>query len=119
MIDKKVQNRLNEMDKILFSLNEIVKKLYDKSNNSNLDDDTIAFLIYVAELLQKLQIDLKDTNINFIKDFIPTSFEKSKLLCQNIAEKSDMEQKQFQKEIEALKYFHNREMQEELMTIRH
>lgn len=115
MIDNKAKSRLDEIDKVLANLTNINKKLYYKAKENDLDEDTIAFLIYIAELLQNLQLDLKDVNINFIKDFIPSSFEKKQLLCQTIAEKSNMEQEQYQKQIEAAKYIHEKES----MAIRH
>ena len=120
MIDNKAKNRLDEIDKVLANLTNINKKLYYKAKESDLDEDTIDFLIYIAELLQNLQLDLKDANINFIKDFIPSSFEKKQLLCRTIAEKSDMEQEQYKKQLEFAKYISDSEsMREESIAIRH
>ena len=120
MIDKKLQSRLNDIDKILVSLTEINQKIYSKSKNNNLDNDNIAFLFYISELLQNLQLDLKDTYINFIKDFMPFSSEKKILLCRTIAEKSDMEREQYQKQLEFAKYISDSEsIREEPVMIRH
>ena len=105
---------------MLANLTEINKKLYYRSQNNALDEDNIAFLIYISELLQNIQLDLKDVNINFIKDFMPSSYEKKKLLCRTIAEKSDMEQEQYQKQLEFAKYIsYSDSILEEPVAIRH
>ena len=117
MIDKNVQTNLNDIDTALIELSEINKKLYYKLQNSDLDYDTTIFLISIIEELQKLQLDLKYININLIKDFIVSSYEKRKLLCQTMAEKSDMEQEQNQIQIELAKFISDRETTEPI--IRH
>ena len=52
MIDNKAKSRLDEIDKVLANLTNINKKLYYKAKENDLDEDTTAFLIYIAELLQ-------------------------------------------------------------------
>ena len=115
MIDKNVQTNLNDIDTALIELSEINKKLYYKLQNSDLDYDTTIFLISIIEELQKLQLDLKYININLIKDFIVSSYEKRKLLCQTMAEKSDMEQEQNQIQIELAKFISDRETTEPII----
>lgn len=115
MIDKNVQTNLNDIDTALIELSEINKKLYYKLQNSDLDYDTTIFLISIIEELQKLQLDLKYININLIKDFIVSSYEKRKLLCQTMAEKSDMEQEQNQIQIELAKFISDRETTEPIV----
>ena len=51
MIDKKVQDELDKVDKVISSLYNIIQSIYCKAKENGLDDDTIAFLIYKAECL--------------------------------------------------------------------
>ena len=118
MIDERYLEELSKVDNVISSLNIIIQSLYSKAEDKNLDSDTIAFLIYKAESLQKIQMELKDKNIEFIKEFIPHSSERSRLLCDTMAEKSHMEQN-FSKTQEAIiKYFHDSEEVVEPITIR-
>ncbi len=105
MIDKKLLEELDKVDKVISCLNDIIQILYNKAQDKKLDSDTIAFLIYQAESIQKVQLDLKDKNIEFIKEFIPYTSERSRLLCETIAERSHMEQNYNYMQKNAIKYF--------------
>ena len=118
MIDKKYLEELDKIDTIISSLNNIINSIYCKIKSTNLDADTIAFLIYKAESLQKIQLELKDKNIEFIKEFIPYTSERSRLLCDTMAEKSHMEQNFNKTQEEIIKYFYDSEDVIEPLTIK-
>ena len=118
MINKKVLEELDKVDNIISSLNEIIQNLYIKAKDENLDNNTIAFLIYNAEQLENIQLELKDKNIEFLKDFVPHTLERSRLLCTIIAEKSYMEQKHDKMQQEAMQYFVNDQVENEKDCVR-
>ena len=104
MPDDRVFSKINAIDKINSSLRGIILKLYGKATSDELDGDTMAFLIYIAELLENLQIDLKDVNIEMIKDFIPSSAkERSRFLCQTLSERDEMQKSQEKLRLDTIK----------------
>ena len=110
MIDKKVQDELDKVDKVISSLYNIIQSIYCKAKENGLDDDTIAFLIYKVECLQQVQIDLKDINIDFIKDFVPYTSERTRLLCSTMAERNHMEKDHNKIQEEIVQYFQEEQL---------
>ncbi len=103
MPDDKVLSKINTIDKINSSLRDIILKLYGKATSEGLDEDTMAFFIYIAELLENLRVDLKDINIEMIKDLIPSTKERSRYLCQTLSEKDEMLKSQERLRLETIK----------------
>lgn len=119
MGDTKLRKELDEIDKISVIIQEIIEKLHKKIKDENLDEETIAFLIYIAECLEAKRIDLKDVNIDLIKNFMPLSVERSKLLFQNMTEKDRMQREQKNHQLEDVKYLSSIEDVNNPLLIRH
>ena len=98
-----ITSKLETIDKINDSLKEVTTMLYRESE-SNIDSDLAAFLIYVGEILDEKRLDLKNLNIDLIKDNMHSSKERSKLLCQAILERDSMEQAYHHQQLKSAKY---------------
>ena len=103
---------LNNIDKVCASIREIILKLYSKAQNSELDNDTVAFLIYMAECLESNCIDLKDVNVEIIRNFMSERFDRSKLLLDAMHEKETLVKEHQQMQLEAARYFESMEYEE-------
>ena len=103
---------INNIDKICSSIREIILKLYNKAQSDNLDTDTIAFLMYMAERLENNCIDLKDVNIEIIRNSLMERCDRSKLLIDIMQEKEALMKEQQQMQLETARYFEHMEYEE-------
>ena len=118
MIDKELKVELNEMEKIDFSLRQIIFKLYYKSQEMDLDSDTSAFLINISELLQSCRLKLKDVDVDIIRNFIPSSPEKTRLLCDTVTQRDKIEDEYKQMQISDVKFFQETDIKSDLISSR-
>ena len=117
MLDRKYQTEIDSIDKVDNILREIILKLLSKAKDKNLDLDTTAFLIYTANNLQDSRIELKETVVDFIRDIVPSSSNRTEALLNAMFEKDETKKEYDRMQRDIIEYLQDSEMNLESVPV--
>lgn len=117
MLDRKYQTEIDSIDKVDNILRETILKLLSKAKDKNLDLDTTAFLIYIANNLQDSRTELKENVVNFIRDIVPSSSNRTEALLNAMLEKDEAKKEYDRMQRDIIEYLQDSEMNLESIPV--